>query len=179
MSIKPAQRLQNVVASLEKYIQDTLVTTDGVAVAWPGVPFDSRDLASWVELYYLGKGDTARFGRVNGDDAGADVRLQVQFACFSRRRTAAGVPTNRAAHLILRDKVLGRFPLGGEITLTDYEGGTGPADVICVTEVNDTPLAPATGARSVVAGMDGSGQGLSAWMVTVVLRYIEPHGSTA
>jgi hypothetical protein len=180
MTIQALGRMENIIASLEKYVQDNLVTTDSVAVGFPGVPFEPRSKDSWAELTYLKQAHKSVFRRVDATNRGGDASLLIQFLCFARRRTSTGATVHRAACARIRDKILGRFQLGREIDVKDYAAsGTTVVDNLCVVRVENEPLTVGQHIMASIEGGSGSAQGLDAWAITIELQYVEPTGATA
>lgn len=175
MAIQATQRMQNIQASLETYIQTNLVTADGLKVAFEGVPFESRDLQSWVEMSYLSQDAGQKYRHACSDLKGAEVTLLVQFLCFAKRSTiATGKPANKFLMAAIRDALCGRFSIGQEIDIKDhYASGTVSVGTMQVHDFSGNMYKPPVG-----DAMGKSAQGLSGWVFTVELRYTAIHGST-
>jgi hypothetical protein len=161
-------RLQNVLASLYTYAQATLVTIDGLKLAWPEVPFNSKGLTSWLRMDVLGDSTVESYRVMNSSGhPGRRVRLIIQIACFYRCRSA-GAPSNLWGLYQLRDKVMARFPKGMEIDIKDYQSGS-PGAAIDVAQVMD-----AYGTNPTLSMAQSAD--LSMYAVTVTIEYDEPHG---
>ena len=57
MALDKSGKMQNVKASVEKYIKDSLVTAAGLTIDWEGVPFESSGVSMWVQPRILGTGN--------------------------------------------------------------------------------------------------------------------------
>lgn len=176
MAIQPMQRLQNVTASLEVYLQTTLVTLDSVIVGFWGVPLDTRSVSSWVQVNFLDHFSGAKYRNVGSSVHGAEQRFMIQVSCFARTNVlATGVPLSRATLFSLRDKVIGRLHLGKEIPVVDYaNNGTATVDTLLVADLEEKSMARAR-TTSTAVDLDS---GLNSWVVTLTLRYVHPHAST-
>lgn len=175
MTIQAVQRFQNIVASIESYAQSTLVTIDGLVLGFQGVPFDTRQLSSWVELNFLDMFSKGKYRNVGSSVHGAEQRFMIQLACFARiKNMATGIPLNRGTLYALRDKVAARFQLGREIPIKDHaNAGTTTIDTMFVADISEQSMARA---RTTSSSVDLDA-GLNSWVFTVTLRYVHPHAA--
>ncbi len=116
MAIDKHSKIQNVKASLEKYIADNLVTTEGLRVAFEGVPFESATEDEWIEERIESFGNTD-FGRqVDTTRMGQTTQVMLSFNIFVNPDKT--IKSNR--HYELRDKVLNYFTIGTTINMYDF-----------------------------------------------------------
>jgi len=173
MAIQVMQRLQNIKSSVEKYLYDGLVTGDSLKVAFPGVPFESRDLASWCEVQWLP--DETLFAYRQADTSsnhGREVTIILQVMCFARRYSSAGAVVNKWTLMALRDKVSGRLPMGKEINVYNYADDDALTDTLFIEDVSGERVEADTSKSKTLGALD-------AYAFTVVLRYTAPEGATA
>jgi len=174
MALRPLQRKQNIRASLEKHLQDTLHDVDGVEIRYPMVPFDPAGKDSWVELWYFGKDTVRTFSRVEDDTPGADTEILLHVYCFGRETDGS------SAYIVeqVRDKVLGRLNDNVKIEVKDYatygESATTVEGYIRVRYEGEHLLPPSTALGGQVAIR--AGESLTVLIMEFVLRYIEPFG---
>jgi len=109
-------KIQNVKASLERYIKDKLVTTEGFTVDFEGFPFEGTGLAEWIEERILGPGAKDFHRQVSSTTIGQTTQIVLNLNIFvnpSKTRR-----TNR--HYEIRDAVIGYFEIGTQIDLYDF-----------------------------------------------------------
>jgi len=170
------QQMRNIVASVEKYAYDALVTTDKLNVGFYGVPFESRGLASWLQMTFLESFPRSRYRSVGEGFHGSEQRIILQISCFARTHSVTtGAPANRNALYDLRDKVANRFPIGKIIDVKDHvKSGTTTVGTILIADMNEQAMAKAR-TTSTAADLDS---GLNSWVFTIILRYVHPHKTT-
>ena len=177
MARDAASQKRNLTASLEKYIQTTLVTTDTVKVGFPGVPFVTRGLTTWAEMAYVSILPIREYARGNATDSASDYNLMFQIACFCHRKDSSGKPINRLSLLAVCDAVDGRFCLGKEIDIYDYVNTPTSTTSIGTMFVNHIDCRTMADARSTSSAVDLDA-GTDAWVYTIILRGTAVHGNT-
>ena len=116
MSLDQSGKIQNVKASVEKYIYDRLVTTSGLTIDWEGLPFESSGVSVWVQPRILGTGNRDFHRQVSGSTLGQTTQVLVNFNVFVNPELMAP-RTNR--HYQVRDKIANYFCIGKQIDLYD------------------------------------------------------------
>jgi hypothetical protein len=177
MALDAATKKRNLTASLEKYIQANLVTTDGLKIGFPGVPFVTRGLTSWAEMNYISIMPIIEYPKGNATDAASDYNLMFQIACFSHRKDSAGKPVNRISLFTTCDLIEGRFRLGKEIDIYDYASDPASVTSIGTMFVVNVDLRTMADARSTSSAVDLDA-GTDAWVYTIILRGTAVHGNT-
>ena len=118
MALSNQGKVQNVKASLEKYIADNLSTTEGLTIAYEGFPFESSGVTEWVQENIL-KGGRSFHRQVDTTNIGQTTEVMINFNLFVDPSKTA--KTNR--HYELRDIVAGYFSIGKTISLYDFYNG--------------------------------------------------------
>jgi len=116
MAINANGKIQNVKASLEKYIGDNLVITEGLTMDFEGKPFEGTGLAEWIEERILGSGSRDFHRQVSSLTMGQTTQLLVNFNIFVNPDMTT--KTNR--HYEIRDIVADYFKIGTQIDLYDF-----------------------------------------------------------
>ncbi|NHJ85610.1 MAG: hypothetical protein FK734_09120 [Asgard group archaeon] len=119
MSNIPESKMQNVKASIEKYIGDNLVTTEGLKVNYEGLQFETDGLAEWVQEDLIG--NTSEFHRQVDEQNryGQTTSILLNFNIFVKKNETK--KTNR--HYEIRDLISNYFKIGTEINLYDFYNG--------------------------------------------------------
>lgn len=132
--------MSNIKSSIEKYIHENLVVTEGLVVDFEEVPFESGHQLEWVEERIIGTGDFDFHRQVGGGaDLGQTKELLLQFNVYTHRDNTTKV----VRHYELRDIVYNYFTIGKEIPIYDYNNDefNTVLDYLKVYEVdNDTAI---------------------------------------
>lgn len=116
MTLSNQGKFQNVKASIEKYIQDNLVTIEGLTVDFEGFPFEGTDTEEWIEERILGKGTGDFHRQVSSSLMGQTVPVLLNMNVFVN--PAKTQKTNR--HYEIRDILADYFKIGTQIDLYDF-----------------------------------------------------------
>lgn len=121
MTLTNQSKVQNVKASLEKYVGDSFVLTEGLSVDFEGLPFEVAGSSEWVQARFMSSipSDVASYGRKVANDKTTTKQVIVSFNIFVNREKAR--KTNR--HYELRDIVASYLELGDQVSLYDFENG--------------------------------------------------------
>ena len=164
MALLAGGKLDNVYASLDRYVTIQLVDSAGFAVRLHGVrrfvpPVDDP----WIECHYDFLGLQESFRRqIGGGAFGVERQGYLQLNCYQRTR----VFTQRYTTARMRDTVVGAFPEGSFIPVYDFAG-----------EAPDTP--PEEVALVVIDGLQehvqdtGLRSGIMQHVLQVRTRYLE------
>ena len=134
MALKAIAKAENVIRSLQNYVQTQLgATFQGAAagdrIDWGGgVPFNDADLPEWLQPRLLAavRPDGLRGPRDQAGDRGNELHWLYNLNIFVRPHDAA----NNFRILTLRDTVLDAFKVGTGITVTDYAGDSSTLGVL-------------------------------------------------
>ena len=118
MTLNINGKIQNVKASIEKYIKDNLVTTSSFVVNFEGLPFEEANRAEWIEETILGLGNRDFHRQVSATTTGQTTQVMLNFNIFVNRELTA--KTNRAYEI--RDILADYFKIGTQIDLYDFSG---------------------------------------------------------
>ena len=116
MALNPNGKFQNVKASIEKYLDDSLVTTEGLLVDFEGKPFEGTGEAEWIEERILGKGAGNFHRQVSSSLIGQTVPVLLNMNIFVNSKKTER--TNR--HYEIRDIIANYFKIGTQIDLYDF-----------------------------------------------------------
>jgi len=116
MALNANGKFQNVKASLEKYIKDNLVTTEGLVVDFEGFPFEGTGRSEWIEERILGPGERDYHRQVSSTTTGQTTEIVLNFNIFVNPDKTT--KTNR--HYEIRDIVADYFKIGTQIDLYDF-----------------------------------------------------------
>lgn len=116
MTLNSQGKFQNVKASLEKYIHDNLVITEGFIVDFEGFPFEGTNEEEWIEERILGKGAGDFHRQVSSTTSGQTVPVLLNMNIFVNPNKTKR--TNR--HYEIRDYVAEYFKIGTLIDLYDF-----------------------------------------------------------
>lgn len=159
MSIDPTAQMENVEASLYKYLYDSLVTAEGLSVVWPGVRADTSGYAEWVEVRRPAVTRRDYHRQIGGGQEGATARLMLDIACFVKS------PGDADAYQIttLRDKVAYYLSINTKIDLNDYADDSSNVGTLRVEEIiTDSQIIPSPAEKNV-----------EMWVYSVALSYLE------
>lgn len=134
-------KFQNFKASVEKYTQDNLVTTEGLRVNLEGLPSESTP-DEWIDETILGIGEIESVRGVGGSVYANVNQPMVNFNIFVKKQHTT--KTNR--HYELRDIVVNYFKLGDTINLYDFSTGdfTNVIQIMKVREIVTDQAIPST-----------------------------------
>jgi len=138
MALLSSGKIQNFKASVEKYIQDNLSTTEGFIIHYEGLPFESAH-NEWIEETILGVGDTEYVRGIGGSTNAMLVRPLINFNIYVKKQNTT--KTNR--HYEIRDILAGYFEIKDGINLYDFSTGdfTNSLQLMHVSEiVTDRPI---------------------------------------
>lgn len=112
-------KVQNVKASIENYIGDNLVTTEGLKVNFEGLKFETEGLEEWIQEDIMG--EVPEFHRQVDEDGnfGQTVSIILNFNIFVNKDKTR--KTNR--HYEIRDIIYNYFYIGAQINLYDFSQG--------------------------------------------------------
>ena len=116
MSLDQSGKIQNVKASLEKYIGDNLVITEGLTMDFEGKPFEGTGMAEWIEERILGSGSRDFHRQVSSSATGQTTQIILNMNIFVNPDKTT--KTNR--HYEIRDIVADYFKIGTQIALYDF-----------------------------------------------------------
>lgn len=117
MALNKEGKLQNVKASIEKYIYDNLVLVEGLEIAWEGKPFEEGNALEWVQESIVGVGERMYHRQVNGSDVyGNTTMVMLSFNIFVNPEKTH--KTNR--NYEIRDIIHNYFTIGKSISLYDF-----------------------------------------------------------
>jgi hypothetical protein len=119
MSLNSQGKIQNVKASLEKYIYNKLVILEGFSVDFEGFPFEGTSSEEWIEERILGKGVGDFHRQVSSSAIGQTVPILLNFNVFVDPNKTKR--TNR--HYEIRDIIANYFKIGTQIDLYDASNG--------------------------------------------------------
>jgi len=121
MALNVEGKLQNVKASIEKYIYDNLYTTEGLTICWEDVPFEESGVSEWVQETIIGPSERMYHRQVSGSTTyGNTTMILLNFNIFVNPKENKNI-VNRTYKL--RDKIHNYFTIGKEIDLYDYSSG--------------------------------------------------------
>jgi len=123
--------------SLDKYVYDNLVTTEGLSVDYEGKPFDNESADEWVQsrIFF----PTTDFHRQGSSTEYADnVDIMLNMNIFVKK---SGITISHR-HYALRDIVANYFRVGQNIEIKNYaESGSTHITYVKVREdITDSPL---------------------------------------
>ena len=139
MTLESQGKLQNVKASVEKYINDTLVITHGLTVNYEGIPFEVASREEWVEETILGLGDFEYVRGVDSSHFGQLTTVLLNFNIFVNKEKT--LRSNR--HYEIRDVVFDYFKVGTTVDMYDFSNSNFVTVIqkLKVREViTDTPI---------------------------------------
>lgn len=116
MTLNAQGKLQNVKASLERYIENKLVETEGFTVDFEGRPFEGTGSDEWIEERILGKGVGDFHRQVSSTAMGQTAPVLLNFNVFVNPKKTRR--TNR--HYEIRDVIAEHFKVGTRIDLYDF-----------------------------------------------------------
>lgn len=150
-------KLENVIASVQKYLSDQLEST--YTIDWHNAEVDTEAETQWITPRFMEPAKDFIRNYTSGaiTERGYIVFLPLNINVFTR----AAAQTDAYAHLTIRDAVFASFKPLTEIDFTDHVGGgvAGALGSIVCWDVADTPLPDE--------------DGLIGHNVTVTLRYEE------
>ena len=115
MGLEARGKIENVKASLEKYIYDSLVTASGVSVNMEGLPFEATHRDEWIQENILGVRDWQIHKRDGEGMRGQTTQVILNFNIFVNRKETK--KANR--HYELRDTIATYFNIGTDVDLYD------------------------------------------------------------
>ena len=136
MSNISESKMQNVKSSIEKYIKDNLVTTEGLKVNFEGLSFETEGLEEWIQEDIIGNVSefNGQFHRQvdESDRHGQTISIFLNFSIFVNRNKTK--KTNR--HYEIRDIIANYFYIGTEINLYDFYNGNF-SNVLQIMKIRD------------------------------------------
>jgi len=117
MTINAQGKAQNVKASLEHYIHEKLVVTEGLVVDFQGKPFESADQQEWVQERIMGFPNHDYHRQTTSALEGQTTTVLLNFNIFVNKESPTNRRTNRSYEI--RDIVADYFKIGTEIDLYD------------------------------------------------------------
>jgi len=115
-SIDADGMVQNVKASIEKYIANQLVMEEELTIAWEGMQFEPEHMAEWVRERILAFADRDYHRQVSDTEEGQTTMVMLSFNIFVNPEKAD--KTNR--HYEIRDKIAEHFHINKTISLYDF-----------------------------------------------------------
>ena len=110
-------KIQNVKASIEKYIHDNIVVTDDIKINFEAYPFEISDESEWVNEYFTETRDREYHRNVDvGSVYGQTNPLYLTFMIHVVKEKTK--KTNR--HYEIRDIIANYFSIGSKINLYDF-----------------------------------------------------------
>ena len=133
MGLDNSGKIQNVKASIEKYIDDNLVATAGLTMDWEGVPFESSGVSCWVQPRIIGMGGRDFHRQVtSGSTLGQTTQVLLNFNIFV---SPEQMPPRTNRHYQVRDRIAGYFCIGKQIDLYDIGDWTTSLQKMEVDEI--------------------------------------------
>lgn len=132
MTLHATNKIENIKASIEKYIYDNLVTIESLNIDWQGGKGIDKDrINEWVQPTLL---KTAKFfrGDVTSTEKGNEAEFMINFNIFVRKAS-----TNNFNRLFeLRDIVANYFKDNQQIVLRDYtDAGKPHSETMIVKDI--------------------------------------------
>ena len=140
MTLNAQGMVQNVKASLEKYIHDNLVVEEGLNVDFEGTPFEVADAEEWIQERILGFVKQDYHRQTSETLHGQTTQVLLSMNVFVDRNASHG-RTNR--HYEIRDTIAEYFKVGTVIDLYDFsqDDWSSALQKLFVFEVvTDTPI---------------------------------------
>ena len=139
MALLAHAKIQNVKASIEKYIKDNIETGQGISIDWEGSMFEEGDKNEWIQERILSGGNRDYHRSTDVDKEGQTTQIILNFNIFVNRQNTQ--KTNR--HYELRDILFEYFKIGTEIDLYDFSSGNFNTSLqkMMITEIiTDQPI---------------------------------------
>ncbi|MBW8001770.1 MAG: hypothetical protein FVQ80_07070 [Planctomycetes bacterium] len=119
MVLNAQGKLQNVKASVEKYVNDKLVVTEGFTVNYEGHPFEVASAEEWIDETILGLGDFEYVRGVDSSSFGQLTNVILNFNIFVNKEKT--LQSNR--HYVIRDIIFDYFKIGTTVNMYDFSEG--------------------------------------------------------
>ena len=149
MTLDPSYKIENVITSLDKYLYDNLVTTEGLTIDWEGG--DSVDIGNvdeWIQPRLM-EGIPQYLHWILGNRIGQNTHFLYNINIFVKRgaSSSAGGSLNKNRLIQLRDIVATYYCIGKEIDLMDYSGANTLIDKMIVQNIFTDSNIPSAAAR--------------------------------
>lgn len=112
-------KIQNVKASIERYIQANLSGTEGLTIDYEGKSGEPFSSDEWVQERILGPTNHRYHRGIGGSRRGQGESIILNLNVFVNRQKTK--KTNR--HYEIRDLIVKHFYVGKDIDLYDFENG--------------------------------------------------------
>lgn len=111
-------KIQNVKASIEKFIGDNLSSKEDLRINFEGLPFVTDGLDEWVQEDIINSTSTYH-RQIDSTNYGQTTSLILNFSIFINKSKTK--KTNR--HYEIRDIIASYFYIGAQIELYDFSNG--------------------------------------------------------
>ena len=132
-------RMFNVITSLDKYLYDNLVTTQGFIVDWEGG--DSVDISKvneWIQPRIMRGVGNYIGGGASPDQQGQETHLLYNVNIFVRR----GSTTQKNRLQAIRDIVASYYTIGQTINLYDYADTDAVVEQMLIRDIETDSVIP-------------------------------------
>jgi hypothetical protein len=116
MALNSNGMVQNVKASIEKYIHTHLVMTEGFTLSFEGMQFEPASMSEWIQERILSFTEEEYHRQVSNTEEGQTTMVMLSFNVFVNPDKADR--TNR--HYEIRDRIEEYFNIGDSISLYDF-----------------------------------------------------------